>query len=46
MFNHFTGDGEWLGNELTDDPAAVQLCASAFEAVWAAAVPHSEYKPT
>lgn len=45
VFNHFTGDGEWLGNELTDDPAVVQLCAAAFGAVWAAAIPHSEYKP-
>ena len=28
-FHHFAGD-----NELSDDPAVVRLCASAFEAVW------------
>lgn len=46
VFNHFTGDGDWLGNELTTDPAVVRLCASAFEAVWSAAIPHGDYKPT
>ncbi|PRX97167.1 DUF6879 family protein [Allonocardiopsis opalescens] len=43
LFNHFTGDGGWIGNELTTDPEVAKLCADAFESVWALAVPHSEY---
>jgi Family of unknown function (DUF6879) len=46
LFNHFTGDGGWLGNELvTDDLATARLCSRAFEAVWAQATPHDEYHP-
>jgi hypothetical protein len=44
MFNHFSGNGEPLGQEITDDPAVVELCRSAFETVWKAAVPHHEYQ--
>jgi hypothetical protein len=43
-WNHFTGDGGLVGHELTDDPAVVKLCASAFESVWERAVPHVEYQ--
>jgi len=45
-FGHFAGDGEFLCHELTDDPATVKLCASAFETVWNRALPHEEYRPT
>lgn len=44
LFNHFTGDGGSAGQELTTDPAVARLCKSAFEAVWAVAIPHGEYK--
>jgi len=44
--HHFTGEGEILEDELSDDPAVVRLCASAFEAVWERAIPHAEYRPT
>lgn len=47
LFNHFDGDGEWPtdgSEELTDDPAVVKLCESAFESVWARAVPHEAYR--
>ncbi|WP_369378320.1 DUF6879 family protein [Streptomyces sp. cg36] len=43
-WNHFTGDGESGGGETSDAPAAVALCAAAFEAVWARAVPHADYE--
>jgi len=43
-WNHFNGDGEWTGEEITDDPAAAALCAGAFTSVWSRAVPHNEYK--
>ncbi|MFF1904225.1 DUF6879 family protein [Kitasatospora sp. NPDC058218] len=42
-WGHFSGDGDSLGGELSEDPAAVQLCAEAFEAVWASATPHEKY---
>lgn len=44
LFNHFTGDGAWAGNELTRDPRVAKLCAGAFEAVWELGIPHGEYK--
>lgn len=43
-WNHFTGDGASGGGEMSDDPAAVKLCADAFEQVWERAVPHDQYK--
>ncbi|WP_245681665.1 DUF6879 family protein [Actinomadura kijaniata] len=43
-FHHFAGDGEHIEDELTDDPAAVKLCATAFEAVWERAVDHADYR--
>jgi hypothetical protein len=45
VFTVFTGAGDIAERQVTDDPATVQLCSSAFEAVWTAAVPHSEYTP-
>lgn len=44
-FGHFAGDGEFLSDELTEDPSTVRLCASAFEAVWKRAIPHDDYTP-
>ncbi|MDT0328407.1 DUF6879 family protein [Nocardiopsis lambiniae] len=41
--NHFTGDGRWLEEEITEDPELAELCSSAFEAVWERAVPHEEF---
>jgi hypothetical protein len=43
-FAYFSGDGDFLGAELSDDPVAVKQCATAFEAVWARAVPHGKYQ--
>lgn len=44
-FGLFAGDGSYLRQEITDDPAAVKLCASAFEAVWERAIDHDDYQP-
>ncbi|GAA2664526.1 MULTISPECIES: DUF6879 family protein [Actinosynnema] len=44
-FGHFAGDGTYLGDEITEAPEVVALCRDAFEAVWARAVDHSEYRP-
>jgi hypothetical protein len=43
-WNHFTGDGGSAPGQISTDPVAAELCASAFEAVWSRAVPHDEYK--
>lgn len=43
-WNHFTGDGASGGGEISEEPAAVKLCADAFEAVWARATPHEDYE--
>ncbi|WP_336323798.1 DUF6879 family protein [Streptomyces lavendofoliae] len=43
-WNHFTGDGASAGPEDTEDEAAVKLCATAFQAVWARAIPHDQYR--
>lgn len=43
-WHHFSGDGTWVEDELSEDPAAVKLCADAFEAVWARAVDHDQYR--
>ena len=48
IFNHFAGDGGWPASDKEErrtEPAAVKLCASAFESVWERAVPHEEYRP-
>lgn len=43
LFNHFTGDGGWLGHEVTKEPRVTDLCADAFEDVWELAIPHGDY---
>lgn len=46
MINHFAGDGESAGHEVSRDPGLINLCASSFAAVWERAIPHHEYWPT
>ncbi|WP_433700812.1 DUF6879 family protein [Nocardiopsis sp. CA-288880] len=43
LFNHFTGDGGWVGNQVSTDPDVAKLCAQAFESAWNSAVPHNEF---
>jgi hypothetical protein len=43
QFNHFTGEGESAGPSFSEDPGAIKLCASAFEAVWERGTPHEQY---
>jgi len=45
LVNHFTGDGGSAGQELVTEPAVIELCHSAFDAVWEIATPHGEYQP-
>jgi hypothetical protein len=44
-FNHFAGDGSSGEKEMREEPAVVQFCIGAFEAVWERSIDHSEYKP-
>lgn len=46
VFTVFTGAGDVYERQLTIEPAIVELCKSAFGAVWSMAVPHGEYKPS
>lgn len=45
VFTVFTGEGQVLQRQLTTDPAIIHLCRSAFETVWARAIPHHNYTP-
>ncbi|MFE3887026.1 DUF6879 family protein [Streptomyces lydicus] len=43
-WNHFGGDGDVTAHEESNDAATIKLCADAFEAVWARAIPHNQYE--
>lgn len=43
-WNIFSGDGQGLEPDHTDDPAAVKLCAEAFRSVWDLATDHADYR--
>ncbi|MFZ4302746.1 DUF6879 family protein [Streptomyces cinereoruber] len=43
-WNLFSGDGQALEPDHTDDPRAVKLCAEAFNAVWDLATDHADYR--
>jgi hypothetical protein len=45
LWNHFAGDGSWVGEEKGDDLAVAKLCASSFDAAWEHAIPHEAYRP-
>ncbi len=46
QFSHFSGDGDFVADELVDDPKVVEFCSLAFEAVWERAIPHQDYRIT
>ncbi|MGP4022355.1 DUF6879 family protein [Actinomadura sp. 3N407] len=46
VWNHFAGDGEWAGNEVTRDQSLVMQSSAAFAAVWERAIDHGEYRPS
>jgi hypothetical protein len=45
LWNHFAGDGSWVGEEQTDDVALAKSCAASFAESWERAVPHEDYRP-
>lgn len=44
-FNHFDGEGSPTFQDISTDPDVINLCDSAFEAVWQRAIPHGDYRP-
>jgi hypothetical protein len=42
-FTIFGGDGEVQGSQYSDSAAVIEICRSAFEAVWELAIPHQEF---
>ncbi|MFJ5231035.1 DUF6879 family protein [Kitasatospora sp. NPDC088391] len=46
LVHHFSGDGDFVDDEIVVDTGVVELCRSAFDAVWQLAIPHAEYKPS
>ncbi|MEU2771223.1 DUF6879 family protein [Streptomyces diastaticus] len=43
-WNLFSGDGQALKPDHTEDADAVKLCTEAFHAVWDLATPHADYR--
>ncbi|WP_333743614.1 DUF6879 family protein [Streptomyces ardesiacus] len=43
-WNIFSGDGQALEPDHTDDPSAVKLCVEAFRSVWDLAIDHADYR--
>ncbi|MFJ5925892.1 DUF6879 family protein [Kitasatospora sp. NPDC092948] len=43
LFHWFSGDGEWAGHEITEDPSLVTAVTTAFDAVWERALPHAHF---
>lgn len=41
-----TGEGDPAGHRISDEPDAMRLCSTAFEAVWRRGIDHSEYRPS
>ncbi|WP_326551675.1 DUF6879 family protein [Micromonospora sp. NBC_01813] len=44
-FGFFSGDGNYVGDEVVEDPDTVSRCCSAFEAVWERGIDHRDYDP-
>jgi hypothetical protein len=44
-FHHYAGNGASTGFTTSTDPGDIELCTSAFEAVWKLAIPHRDYRP-
>ncbi|MGW6599454.1 DUF6879 family protein [Streptomyces sp. NPDC055036] len=42
---HFDSEGRVLGSELVEDPETVAECVRVRDQLWAAAIPHVEYRP-
>jgi hypothetical protein len=46
VFHHYAGNGANIDFTTSTDRGDIELCASAFEAVWKIAIPHADYLPS
>ncbi|MFE4395573.1 MULTISPECIES: DUF6879 family protein [Streptomycetaceae] len=46
LVHHFSGEGDFVDDEVSTEPDTVALCTSAFEAVWRRGVPHEDFRLT
>ncbi|MFF1788264.1 DUF6879 family protein [Kitasatospora sp. NPDC058243] len=44
VVHHFSGEGDFVDDEISTDPQTMKLSHSAFEAVWERAVPHEDFQ--
>lgn len=44
VFMHYSGEGAMEDIVVSTDPVDIELCRSAFDAVWGRAIPHSDYR--
>jgi hypothetical protein len=45
VFHHYAGNGANIDFTTSTDPHDIQLCRSAFDALWKLATPHADYVP-
>jgi hypothetical protein len=45
VFNHFAGDGEFIGVVKCEDSRIVESCAASFEQAWVRGIEHERYGP-
>lgn len=45
IFHHYAGNGAGTGFTASTEQGDIELCTSAFEAVWKLATPHRDYRP-
>ena len=45
VFHHYAGNGASIDFTTSTDRGDIELCTSAFEAVWTLAIPHQDYRP-
>ena len=43
QFYHFSGDGAYLGDEVTETPTVVRQCANAFLTAWEHSIDHYDF---
>lgn len=44
VVNHFTGNGDWVGEERIEDAGIAAAYREAFEAAWSRGIPHEHYE--
>lgn len=45
VFLHYAGNGRATDKVTSTDPHDIQLCRTAFDAIWKLAIPHRDYQP-